>query len=399
MIRADCTTRRITYHIWVAVALLISRAGAAELFPYPDNAALLYYQACFTCPEPSDYEMLIRVENGADPTEQVRQYLSQPACQDTIELMQAGTQITQCNWGLLYSRGLPLPLSTVHLLKRVASLLEVQARTLAADGQPRSSLEKCIGMRRFAAHLGDGTMIMSGLSHSVDGRAMSAIKYVLESTSVDAETLMWLKEQLTSVRGAPWRPERAVKSFREMESQRWVAHPDPLKEMKKALVERIEDEALKEKTRSLTESDLFVHAYGTSEDVIERVVPLLEGDMPYEEKYAEIEKVIGRVNEKANRGDPISLLSSFVADLDPYYRIHINATAMFRALMGAIEVYIVKARTGQLPQEFPGDLPKDPYSGQGFEYSPTKEGFVLRCRAKPVDRASIRQFEFRMRKG
>jgi hypothetical protein len=37
-----------------------------------------------------------------------------------------------------------------------------------------------------------------------------------------------------------------------------------------------------------------------------------------------------------------------------------------------------------LPETLPDYLPKDPFSGQDFEYEITEKGFVLRCRAKDI---------------
>lgn len=54
------------------------------------------------------------------------------------------------------------------------------------------------------------------------------------------------------------------------------------------------------------------------------------------------------------------------------------------ALNGYPSIYIISAQTGQLPETLPANLPKDPFSGQDFEYEITERGFVLRCRAKDI---------------
>jgi hypothetical protein len=63
-----------------------------------------------------------------------------------------------------------------------------------------------------------------------------------------------------------------------------------------------------------------------------------------------------------------------------------------------LAVYRIKATTGQLPENLPDGLPKDPYSGKDFEYQVTDEGFILRCRAEAIGGygPKIRQFEFRV---
>jgi hypothetical protein len=70
------------------------------------------------------------------------------------------------------------------------------------------------------------------------------------------------------------------------------------------------------------------------------------------------------------------------------------------AVQAAIPVYRVKATTGQLPRELPGGLPKDPYSGEDFEYRVTDEGFSLACRGLAIDWSDDnepRRFDFRVK--
>ena len=54
------------------------------------------------------------------------------------------------------------------------------------------------------------------------------------------------------------------------------------------------------------------------------------------------------------------------------------------------------AETGQLPKTLPIHVPTDPYSSKNFEYEITEEGFVLRCRVKPVNESEVKQYEFKV---
>jgi hypothetical protein len=64
----------------------------------------------------------------------------------------------------------------------------------------------------------------------------------------------------------------------------------------------------------------------------------------------------------------------------------------------AIDIYIIKAKTGQLPDALPESMPKDLFSGKDFKYEKTKEGFVLRCRGKDLVKDKIYEFEFKVKK-
>jgi len=64
------------------------------------------------------------------------------------------------------------------------------------------------------------------------------------------------------------------------------------------------------------------------------------------------------------------------------------------AIRTAIEIYLMKTETGQLPEMLPANLPKDPFSGQDFEYEATEEGFVFRCREKEIGINKVLEYEF-----
>jgi hypothetical protein len=286
----------------------------------------------------------------------------------------------------------------IFSLNRLTFLLGIQAETLATEGQDRLALENCIRMRRFAAHIGDDTFLMWVLSEKMDVAATSAIQYVLGVTPPDEATLLWLKAQLRSVPGAPWRPEEALHRFRDMDVQEWRAHPSKHKAWRGAFLEDIEHEAVRKEMQNLNESQLFDQALQSFDAALRQTLDVLCSDVPYSQKSAELAQIIDRAREKAEQGDPVAAFMDRVEHLGDYYRFHANATAPLNALMNAIELYLVQARTGHLPRELPAHLPEDPYSGESFEYETTKEGFVLRCRTKPVDSSSVRQFPFRVHK-
>jgi hypothetical protein len=68
------------------------------------------------------------------------------------------------------------------------------------------------------------------------------------------------------------------------------------------------------------------------------------------------------------------------------------------AVRVAIDVYIIKAKTGRLPGSLPTGSPKDLFSGEDFEYQKTSDGFVLRCRGKDLQKDKIHEYEFKVRK-
>jgi hypothetical protein len=94
--------------------------------------------------------------------------------------------------------------------------------------------------------------------------------------------------------------------------------------------------------------------------------------------------------------------ATFTALLLPAaHRLYLLTTRFqthFNAVRTAIDLYIIKAQTGTLPDALPAGMPLDLYSGQPFEYEKAPDHFTLRCRAKedPVD-AEAKQYEFKLK--
>jgi hypothetical protein len=80
------------------------------------------------------------------------------------------------------------------------------------------------------------------------------------------------------------------------------------------------------------------------------------------------------------------------------YNLSVRANALNNATRTAVEIYIIKTKTGKLPDALPADSPKDPFSGKDFEYEVTKKGFILRCQAEDLKKNDIHQYEFKVSK-
>jgi hypothetical protein len=65
------------------------------------------------------------------------------------------------------------------------------------------------------------------------------------------------------------------------------------------------------------------------------------------------------------------------------------------ATKAGVEICIIRAKTGQLPDALPAGLPKDMFSGEDFEYERKDGGFILRCRAKDLQQDKIHEYEFK----
>jgi hypothetical protein len=421
MINANHNKKRMICIMIVTFVLCSIDVQSIALPTDPSNAALLYYQAFMLRPEPN-FLLIDNVLRGANPNEDVRKYLNLPRCQKTIGLARIATQLPTCNWGLLYSRGYGLSTQTIVQLRRLCNLLEVYSRTLAADGEYREALSMCIGIRRLAAHIGEDTILMFSESQAANRRSLTCIQHILESMPSDFETLMWLKDQLESVQGTTWKPAQTLNEWRDMELQYLRSRPKGRPFIRNLFLEQIKDESEKKELMTLTDEKLLVmflreerifpgkynisvppkllaRAQQEFDKLLESALKIIESDMTYGEKQKDLLKLTGphELEYQANSGNPIILLENCIR-IEPYYKLMVGNVAHFNGLMSAIEIYLVKAKTGQLPEKLPDGLPKDPYSGENFKYKKTKEGFLLQCKGEDFYQRWKGRLKFKVKK-
>lgn len=359
--------------------------------PDPDNAALLYYQAFLLHPEPdaTTGRLIDEVLRGAEPDEKIRKYLDQKSCRKTIILAEAAARIPECNWGILRSQGFGL---NSVAFRRLYFLLEIDARTLAASGDYRAALGRCLTLRRLAMHV--HKMFFSSLS--VDKRAFTSIRHILGSMPPDADILTWLQGQLAIVSGASISCAEMLETDFEFVLGLVRKEPDILAGAREHLAKKAKDDITKKEIQTLTDDELLARARQSYAKFLNSVLRVIVSSMPYEMKYAEIQRLTDMLEEQTE-SDPVVILRHCATHVGRFYNIQIRHTAEFNALQTAIEIYLTMASTGQLPEMLPDYMPKDPYSGQNFEYEMTNEGFLLRCRVKDFVADEIRQYEFKVK--
>ena len=392
-----------TVRCFSVVALLhVCTVNIAAPSTSVDNAALLYYQATFVRPEAKDYRAFNHVLAGGDPNGQVREYFGRRATREAISLVEAATQTPRCDWGIRSFQGDELSVPASVQLQRLTNLLDVYARILAHDGRYRAALEKCLMIRRFANHMGSVTPNTHQSSKSFDTEALVSIKSILDRMPADAETLVWLQSRLKEVPGTLWQPAATLTGFRE-HCVNWLLHehPDIGVSWKKMILSSTVDENVKKRIGNLTGDELFQRGCESYDVYLKSVLEIMDSDRPYAEKRAELRRMTADLRERGMQGDPVGILVDCMYNptrvVVSYYESMVRHRANFDMTMVAIEIYLVKARTGQLPTVLPPDLPKDPYTGKDFEYMIINDGFELQYRTKGDIGETVRPFEFAVR--
>ena len=96
---------------------------------------------------------------------------------------------------------------------------------------------------------------------------------------------------------------------------------------------------------------------------------------------------------------PDALLTAiFLPAIQKIYSVGIRTKTVSNATLAALDIYIIKAQTGKLPDSLPAGLPKDMFSGEDFEYKKSGGGFVLRCRGKDLGNNKTYEYEFKVKK-
>jgi hypothetical protein len=392
-------SRKTICCVFGAIFFCAFGAHATISSPDPDNAALLYYQAFLLRPEFDDDTFLHfdSVLRGAQPDEKVREYLDMVQTREALRLAEAATEILDCSWGIIRSE-VGYSLNAVSFeLRELVFLLEVDARTLAVDGDYRAALDRCLSIRRLAQHIADEGLIGYLVSMSYQLRAFRCIQYVLSSMSPDTDTLSWLQAQLGTVQGAPPSPGRAMEITLDDNLEFFRTHPEFLETWREGVLEQIEDDSARQEFLNLTDEEFIGRARESSNSFLASLNRVIGSDMPYRQKNVEFQELKEqRANQTGGNstGIPSYYMLDDVDDVIKYHDIYVARLANFNAIRAAIEIYLVKAETGQLPEMLPANLPKDPFSGQDFEYEATEEGFVLRCREKEISQDRIWEYEF-----
>lgn len=123
---------------------------------------------------------------------------------------------------------------------------------------------------------------------------------------------------------------------------------------------------------------------------------LADSEMTDKRRLAEMQKVIGELRT-AYAIKTSTFEFSWSKTLDNLFERQVKYIAQLYSIRAAVELYLIMAKTGQLPHELPDDVPKDPYTGGDFLYEITDDGFELSCQSDIFKRGKER-FTFDLQK-
>lgn len=370
------------------VIMLLTSAGQAFAYP-PDNAAVLYYRAFMLMEEPNETldKMLLAVRKGEiKPNEEVRRYVERN--RRVIDYAVTASGISHCDWGYDLSEGLSLQLPELAKCRHLGYLLVVDAKILAADGDIKTALERCLAMHEIGRHTGNDTMVARLVGIAISGAANGCIVDILPQVSDDCEMLQWLRARLVDVSSRFPTMRAAVANEAEVCEQNInregilvIAEGEPC-DVPKKILQR--------------DDEFYTKAREYWSSVMARMQSAF--DLSYPQVLQEFEDLHQEVeNDAKEKPEAVVTLVLFPA-IGRAYSIETRIKTHTNAVLAAIDIYLIKARTGKLPDELPAGLPKDMFSGKDFLYEKTDAGFVLKCQGKDLAFDTVRQFEFKAAK-
>ncbi|HUU18204.1 MAG TPA: hypothetical protein VMW72_13730 [Sedimentisphaerales bacterium] len=393
-------TKKLTKFTGVILTLLILTSPVFAYRPDPDNAALLYYQAYISYEKADDTmeEMVADLSKGnIEPNERIKKYIE--SCRTAIDLATAATEIPNCNWGLKYSDGISLQLSHVAQTRKLVFLIAAEARIIAAEGDYRGAINRCLTVHTMGKHVGDDTPISFLVSTSIDKMVASHIQDILADMPEDLETLTWLKAKLAEVPFKTPSLRVAMRSEKEFfSSEMQVDKRDKLLalcsgsgdggDLEKMAIKRLTegDEAFFAKNR-----DYYIKHMNYFDEI-------LESSKPYNDVYSRLKQWSEKPDKEITENSAATLTTFLLPAFGNIYSIDIRTKTICNAVRTAVEIYIIKAKTGKLPDTLPIGLPGDLFSGKDFKYEKTANGFTLRCQGKDLLKNETHQYEFKVKK-
>ncbi len=366
-------------------------------FP-PDNAAVLYLRAFILYEEPDRdlNKMLDDLRDGKiKPNDQIRQYFEKN--RPIIELATTASQIPDCDWGRDHSKGLDLMMPELATVRKLAFMLVADSKVSLIDGDYKTSLERCLTIHRMARHIGDDLIISNLIGIAMNGLANKHIKIILSEMPADVETLEWLKNQMIDISAK--RPSFISAVVNEAEISAREIRKERIDEILNAhsedgILNQIPKEII-EKNRN-GDDEYFAESRKYYLDCIASVQGAMA--LPYENAYRELDKLNEKITKEAGT-NPVAVMTSIMLSsiIRPCTNEMVFKTSL-NAVVAAIDIYLLKAKTGQLPDKLPVGLPKDLFSGKDFEYEKNDDGFILRCQGKDLGKDKIHEYEFKARK-
>jgi hypothetical protein len=376
----------------VLAAIVLSLSATCAYSYPPDNAAVLYYKAASLYEVDDEMaEMLSDLQKGKiELNDRIREFVKKNRL--IINTVLDATEVKNCDWGMDFSQGLDMMFPRLGSFRRLVYLVIADAKILAAEGDYEVALGRCMNLYKMARHLNDRVYINYLVGIAVNGITNNCVNRIMSDMPQGMQSLTGLKNQLIEIDSIPLSFKPALLGERETMLMLMTLEyiPDIVR-----FCERELDEPTKEKLLSADEAFLERNrAY--YENYVTDIIAAF--DMPYVKGYAIMKDLAEKMLKDVKENPDATLTGILAPATDRIFSLSTRFETHNNAIKTAIELYMIKARTGKLPDALPTGLPGDLFSGKAFQYEKTAEGFILRCQGKDLGKDEIYEYEFKVKK-
>ncbi len=384
-------SNKITQAICTILMVLVS---TSLVFAYPpDNAAVLYYRASlnYTTNSTMEKKLLELIKGNISIDEEIKAYVQ--SNKNWIKQFVDAGESPNCDWGIDYSEGITLLMPPYAPIRNMARIVLAQAKISADSADYKQALDLCLSIHKAGAHLADGGLLISHLvGISLNSYANQCITDIIPQISDKPDMLIWLKSQIDDV-------SQKLPSVKAAVNRDIRICAQDIRRDKIDNIFEMLGEDVSEKQRQIIRDgdDAFFKA--SKEYFMEYLSDSLTAvDLPYPQSYKQLVKLREKPGIESKKNPNAIIAAHFAPATDKVICVDIKARTHFNAIKTALNLYIMRAKAGRLPDSLPVGLPMDLFSGKDFEYEKTKDGFVLRCRGKDLDKDEIHQYEFKVPK-
>ena len=362
-------------------------------FAYPpDNAAVLYYRAslAYHINDTMMDKVTKVIKSNADIDDETRKYIEDNKY--AIKYYIDAGDAPNCDWGMDYSEGIALLMPHFSSLRNIARILRVQAEIAAESGDYEQALNLCLSLNKAGNHIASGGLLISHLvGISLNAMANQYIADILGHISDNPEILIRVRRQIFDVSGKF--PSIKTSVNRDLST----CGQDICKERAAYILDTFGDQISKEKVRIIRDGDEDFFKANKEYFLNHQAAVLTAIELPYPQSFQKLTELDKKLRQDYKKNNNSILTNSFIPAIDRILSLDIKSKTHFNVLKAAIEIYLIKAKTGKLPDALPTGLPGDLFSGKDFKYEKTANGFTLHCRGKDLSKDEIYKYEFKVK--
>jgi hypothetical protein len=317
---------------------------------------------------------------------------------NAIDFAIDAANVPNCDWGLDYSQGISMVMLPLNSFRKMGRVILGEAEIFAGEGDYKAALEHCLSVKKMARHLSETPLVTFLVAVALDDMADNAIRDTMAAMPGDLEIFNWFRNQLVDLAGRPL----SVKAAVSREKKITLVHMQL--EKVDEILEVLSDESLAppavrelwiERVRA-ADGQFFENNRDYYENWIADIQTAM--DLPYPQAYAKLTKLVAKPQKDATEDPNATLTSVFFPALHKVYNIKTRSETLSNAVRAAVEIYIIRAKTGRLPSMLPPSSPNDLFSGKDFEYEQTDTGFILRCQGRDLWKDKIHEYQFNVAK-